>query len=77
MLPVKVLLTPQTLATPFWEMRLGSGVSLAVMERFKKVTPPAQGVRVGVLAPDGALPSLPTGVEAARTVLLCAWTGEE
>jgi hypothetical protein len=52
MLPGNVLLTPHILATPFCEMRLGSGVSLTVMERLRNVTPPAHGVSVGV-APAG------------------------
>ena len=77
MLPVNVLWTPHTLATPFWDMRLGSGVSLAVMERLRKLTPPAHGVRVGVLAPEGALPYWFTGVEAAEALLLCDCTGVE
>src|SRR4051812_25229871 len=74
MLPVNVLLTPHTLATPFCETRFGSGVSLAVIERFRNDVPPAHGVRVGVLAPRGALPYLLTGVatDTAPGFTICA-----
>src|SRR4051794_8993786 len=73
MLPVNPLLVPQTEATPFWESRLGNGVSLAVIDRLRKVAPPAQGVRVGVsmsagpltVVAGGPLPPPPGGCAAA------------
>src|SRR5689334_15444526 len=67
MLPVNVLLTPQVLATPFCETRLGRGVSLAVIERLRNVVPPGQGVSVAVTAPAGAATaggSVPGGAAA-------------